>query len=1487
MNLKLIRAVWLCLFTLSGLAVNAQVYINEVDADQPDTDTLEFVELFGPAGQSLDDLTLVFFNGNGDTSYRVIDLDGHSLDAGGFFLICGTQSPSLGCDLELGDSFQIQNGVDAIALYSGDFAGGAATTTNLVDVLVYDTGAGTDAGLLTALGQTLTIDEESNGDGAAHSMSRVPDGGIQLDPSNFTAQYPTPGSSNRPVINEVDADTPGTDVAEFVELFGPANFSLDGYVLVSFNGSDDASYAAFTVDLDGHSLNANGFFVVCSDSANVPNCDLSLDGSNLLQNGADAVALFLDDAVNFPEDTAVTATNLVDALVYDTNDSDDSGLLDVLTPGQPQLNEDELGDKDNHSNSRLPDGGGALITSTYTQQASTPGASNSAPPVSVPDIFVNEFVFNHSGEDSFEFVELFGTVSTDFSNLTLITIEGEQADGPGVITSVIAVGSTNASGYWWTGFKTDEYGNGAQTLLLVDGFSGSLEDDLDTDNDGTLDTTPWTEIIDGLAIDDGTTDARVYADLVLSSTIDGGAFPPGGASRFPNGTYTGQISDWDRNNFSGAGFPGVFATPDAGETANTPNAENSDTALGPLVINEFVADHTGSDTAEFIEVYGQGNTDYSAFTILQIEGEGSAEPGTIVSAQNVGTTSSFGYWETGAMVDRLQNDAVTFLLVNNFSGSVSDDLDTNNDGTLDVMPFSIIYDSVAILPGTGVEYVYSSTVLTNNFDGTDTQVGGASRIPNGTDTDTVADWTRNDFDGAGLDGFPGSLIEGEAVNTPGTLNSTSQPGGTDAIINEFVIGHTGADDHEFVEVFGSASTNYSNLAVVGIDGDTAGNPGEIIHVFQVGETNAEGYWTTGFLNSEFADNDTITLVLVSEFSGTLGQDLDTNDDGTLDTTPWSSLLDDIAVSDEDAGDTTYSASVLVELYDGLTFIPAGASRIPNGTDTDSLSDWMRNDFSGAGFDGFEGSLVEGEALNTPGAENSDRLPPGAGALISEFLIDINGDDTVEYVEIFGEADTNYDTTSILVVDSNGISEGRGAADPGIILKVITAGRTNGMGFWVSEFMTDMLPNSSLTFLVVEDFIGLEGDDLDTNDDGSIDVTPWTTLSDSVGVTDGDPIDVFYSSTVLSGNNLRGATISVGGASRFPYGQDTDSSGDWIQNDFDGAGLDGFAGSLEPGEARNTPGMVNTITTVDYYQNVDESSGTNMRNSLHILIDDHIKFPYTSDLTDTWDIINLADQDPNNAANVITIYKNASYTKISGGVGAYNREHSWPKSYGFPDDTEDAYPYTDFHHLRASDADYNSSRSNLPYGDCDAGCEEKVTDENNGEGGGSGVYPGNSNWREGSGSTGTWEVWRHRRGDIARSLLYMDVRYEGGMHNFTGFSEPDLVLTDDINLINTSGTNTTGTAYMGRLATLLAWHQEDPVDADEMARNEVVYTWQGNRNPFVDNPTWVQCVFQGVCQDQCFFDSLNDWQTANQDCNNDGLFTVLDIVAQLNGTCACQ
>jgi hypothetical protein len=176
-------------------------------------------------------------------------------------------------------------------------------------------------------------------------------------------------------INEVDCDTPGTDVLEFIELFdgGAGGTSLAGLVLVFFDGSTDTSY--LTLDLGAETTDSNGYWVA-GNSGVSPAPDLTF-ADGVLQNGADAVALYTATAASFPNGTAVTTTGLLDAVVYDTGAADDAGLLVLLNASEPQLDEAGNGSVETDSNHRYGDGsGGPRFSTGFRQGLATPGASN-------------------------------------------------------------------------------------------------------------------------------------------------------------------------------------------------------------------------------------------------------------------------------------------------------------------------------------------------------------------------------------------------------------------------------------------------------------------------------------------------------------------------------------------------------------------------------------------------------------------------------------------------------------------------------------------------------------------------------------------------------------------------------------------------------------------------------------------------------------------------------------------------------------------------------------------------------------------------------------------------------------------------------------------------------------------------------------------------------------------------------------------------------
>ena len=175
-------------------------------------------------------------------------------------------------------------------------------------------------------------------------------------------------SNSQIVINELDSDTPSTDNKEFIELKSATpNFSLDGYVLVLFNGTgSQANLSYYVIDLDGLTTDANGIFVIGNTLVSpVPG---KLLPDNIFQNGPDGVALYLGNSSDFPNLSPATTTNLINALVYETNDADATSLMTALGVTS-QIDENANSLQTTQSIQRKNDG-------TYEAKTPTPEANN-------------------------------------------------------------------------------------------------------------------------------------------------------------------------------------------------------------------------------------------------------------------------------------------------------------------------------------------------------------------------------------------------------------------------------------------------------------------------------------------------------------------------------------------------------------------------------------------------------------------------------------------------------------------------------------------------------------------------------------------------------------------------------------------------------------------------------------------------------------------------------------------------------------------------------------------------------------------------------------------------------------------------------------------------------------------------------------------------------------------------------------------------------
>ncbi|MCP4289480.1 MAG: DUF11 domain-containing protein, partial [Gammaproteobacteria bacterium] len=291
------------------------------------------------------------------------------------------QDPVSAATIADGVTFRITFDTDVQNVGTGDFlvSGSAAGNAMIAGVASVSAGA-YDVNVTGLNGSTGSINLDV--DGATDIQDLVGNPLIDLVPTGADESYTI--AANNILINEVDADQTGSpDNAEFIELYADSAGStpLDGLVLVLYNGTTNQSYQAF--DLGGQSTNSNGYFILCGDAANVINCDLDIaPDTDLLEDGPDAVALFVGDAADFPNGSVLTSTNLQDALVYDTDDADDPELLTLLNAGEPQINENENSNADTASNQRCPDGGGGKRnTSNYLSSTPTPGAANGCTPL--------------------------------------------------------------------------------------------------------------------------------------------------------------------------------------------------------------------------------------------------------------------------------------------------------------------------------------------------------------------------------------------------------------------------------------------------------------------------------------------------------------------------------------------------------------------------------------------------------------------------------------------------------------------------------------------------------------------------------------------------------------------------------------------------------------------------------------------------------------------------------------------------------------------------------------------------------------------------------------------------------------------------------------------------------------------------------------------------------------------------------------------------
>lgn len=227
---------------------------------------------------------------------------------------------------------------------------------------------------------------------------------------------------------------------------------------------------------------------------------------------------------------------------------------------------------------------------------------------------------------------------------------------------------------------------------------------------------------------------------------------------------------------------------------------------------------------------------------------------------------------------------------------------------------------------------------------------------------------------------------------------------------------------------------------------------------------------------------------------------------------------------------------------------------------------------------------------------------------------------------------------------------------------------------------------------------------------------------------------------------------------------------------------------------------------NYYNSAQGLVGENLRVALYNIIKNHNSISYSA----LWDAYKTTDKKPN--GKVWDIYSNCNFTFVSDQCGkysnicdCYNREHTVPQSW-----FNEASPMkSDLFHVLPTDGKVNGYRSNYPFG------------ENNGTTYGTGKL-GSSTTIGYSGIV--FEPEDEYKGDIARIYFYMATRYMDKISSWSGESF--------------SGNNLSSWT----IKLFLKWHKNDAVSQKEIDRNNAVYNYQNNRNPFVDNPQWVEAIW---------------------------------------------
>ncbi|THV58614.1 endonuclease [Chryseobacterium candidae] len=269
----------------------------------------------------------------------------------------------------------------------------------------------------------------------------------------------------------------------------------------------------------------------------------------------------------------------------------------------------------------------------------------------------------------------------------------------------------------------------------------------------------------------------------------------------------------------------------------------------------------------------------------------------------------------------------------------------------------------------------------------------------------------------------------------------------------------------------------------------------------------------------------------------------------------------------------------------------------------------------------------------------------------------------------------------------------------------------------------------------------------------------------------------------------------------------------------------------------------------YYDGTIGLTGYALKSKLHDIISERMINWHYDDLKMLYgqtDLDIYYDHDVSNTQYLLDIYSEIpsgpdsyEYTvdQMAAGVGAegqgYNREHMMPQSTFSTSSSISDYPmYSDLNFIIPVDGFINQRRSNYPYGIGNNTNHYIFSNTSRVSNAAIPNYP----------YTGrVYEPINEFKGDIARSLLYFAVRYEGKLGSFNTAYTTSANLTPATDQCPLDGTEERA-VDLAYIAMLKQWNTADPVSQRETDRNNAVYAIQKNRNPFIDHPEWIDMIW---------------------------------------------